>query len=644
MTSSGARYDVFLCYNNREKESALRLETTFEKEGLRVFLDDRALRLGSSLPSEISTAIGESSSFIVLIGPSGIGNWQSFEVDVAVQRKIEDTSFIIIVALLPGAGAREVPSSLRHLLHIHFANGLDDSATYETLTRGIRGELGSAPSSADVSHYPRYRSMAPHPASFVQRPEFQAVLNMLTRENEGEQTSIAVGLTTALRGAGGFGKTALAQAICEHEAVRTRFPAGILWITLGQNLSEAQRLDRVLDLLRWWTRKEPSSYETLEAAASVLRDSLSGQPVLLVLDDVWFSADVAPFEGIADPAMMLITTRNTRALPPTALSLMVDALELPRAIELLGQGLRSLPATSTLERLAARLGEWPILLKLVNAQLLEEYRSGFTAQEAFETVEYTLDEIGLTAFDRTDEEARNLAVRRTVEASLQRLSPEEKELYARLAVFSEDEHIPLAVLGLLWDRSTLDVTRVCRRLAEMSLLYSFDPVSQWIQLHDVMRAYLLREHKGTIQSFHGDIVDKYHRSKGQLDRANRTEAYFIARLPYHLKESGRGSDLEQLLFSYSWLENKLRRHDVNAAMADYELLPGFTEAATVRQVLLLSRSILTEDRSQLASQLHGRLAGYPSDRITTFLEAATASQSGPWLDLYLRVFGNQATP
>jgi hypothetical protein len=42
-------------------------------------------------------------------------------------------------------------------------------------------------------------------------------------------------LTTALHGAGGFGKTTIAAALCHDEHVITAFFDGILWVTLGRN-------------------------------------------------------------------------------------------------------------------------------------------------------------------------------------------------------------------------------------------------------------------------------------------------------------------------------------------------------------------------------------------------------------------------
>ena len=44
-----------------------------------------------------------------------------------------------------------------------------------------------------------------------------------------------VSITTSLRGAGGFGKTTLAKALCLDEQIREAFDDGILWVTLGEH-------------------------------------------------------------------------------------------------------------------------------------------------------------------------------------------------------------------------------------------------------------------------------------------------------------------------------------------------------------------------------------------------------------------------
>jgi hypothetical protein len=79
---------------------------------------------------------------------------------------------------------------------------------------------------------PRVPFLAPDlPPGFVERPrEFGRLRALLLDADRGDPVAI----TTALQGAGGFGKTTLATALCHDEDVITAFDAGILWVTLGE--------------------------------------------------------------------------------------------------------------------------------------------------------------------------------------------------------------------------------------------------------------------------------------------------------------------------------------------------------------------------------------------------------------------------
>ena len=70
------------------------------------------------------------------------------------------------------------------------------------------------------------------PPEFVPRAaEFDRLLSHLLDRQREEPIAI----TTALRAAGGYGKTVLAKALCHHEDIQNAFDDGILWVTLGEN-------------------------------------------------------------------------------------------------------------------------------------------------------------------------------------------------------------------------------------------------------------------------------------------------------------------------------------------------------------------------------------------------------------------------
>src|SRR5262249_55293152 len=90
---------------------------------------------------------------------------------------------------------------------------------------------------------------------------------------------------------------------------------------------------------------------------------------VLVVDDVWREQDISPFMQGGSSTTRLITTRNDSTLPTNAIRQNLDAMRDSEAFELIAMGL---PAPSTQRRelmaLAARLGEWLLLLKLVNPE------------------------------------------------------------------------------------------------------------------------------------------------------------------------------------------------------------------------------------------------------------------------------------
>src|SRR5262249_35019723 len=78
----------------------------------------------------------------------------------------------------------------------------------------------------DQSRQKRVAMMAPDPpADFVQRPvEFDALKRCLL-DAKGD----SVAITTALRGAGGYGKTTLAKALAHDPDIQDAYFDGILW-------------------------------------------------------------------------------------------------------------------------------------------------------------------------------------------------------------------------------------------------------------------------------------------------------------------------------------------------------------------------------------------------------------------------------
>jgi len=85
-----------------------------------------------------------------------------------------------------------------------------------------------------------------------------------------------------------------------------------------------------------------------------------------------------------------------------------------------------------LDSLAAGLGRWPVLLKLVNRALRMRITHQRTpAMVAVDAVESDLRRKGIRAFDPAGPvQERDQAVAATIEASLDMLAPQERQRYA----------------------------------------------------------------------------------------------------------------------------------------------------------------------------------------------------------------------
>jgi WD40 repeat protein len=457
--------------------------------------------------------------------------------------------------------------------------------------------------------------MAPPLDRMVERPELgDRLLAALTGP-----LPVEVGLTTGLAGAGGFGKTRLATWVCHRPEIDWRYPGGLLWTTVGQEVHGPDLAERVNDLIFALSGERPPISDPDTAGAELGRLLDEHEAVLLVVDDVWEDAQLRPFRFSGRSCTRLVTTRIPDLLPPGGARIAVDAMSGDQARRLVADGVVGLPA-NVADRLADSTGRWPVLLNLVNGVLRHRVERGQAAERAAAGIIEALVAEGPVAFDPARPADRSHAVAATVEASMVLLDRANQERYLDLAIFPEDVDIPVDVLDLLWPDCRVD--RLCEELVGLGLAadYRLDLPGPRLVLHDVMRAYLQTRRKATERAtVHGRLINA---AAGLLpaheDHSGvpwwllpADAGYLWRYVPHHLHQAGLIDDLASLVCDLRWVEAKNQRFGSMVTVeADLQLVDTPT-ATALRRVLRQIAPLLgpinppTALGATLASRLHG---------------------------------------
>ena len=168
------------------------------------------------------------------------------------------------------------------------------------------------------------------PETYVQRTKEYMQLRALLLDERRENP---VAITTALQGAGGFGKTTLAKALCHDDDIIDAFTDGILWVELGQQAPDV--LGGLTSLYQALTGEQPG-FTRVEQAAQQLAARLEDKTALIVIDDVWRQSDLEPFlQGGKGCARLFTTRRLDLALALKAKPVEVDEMTSDESIDLL---------------------------------------------------------------------------------------------------------------------------------------------------------------------------------------------------------------------------------------------------------------------------------------------------------------------
>ncbi len=621
---------IFVSYSRKDADYSAYVRCRLEAEKLTICQDISHMEAGQwwKQITEILKA-DTTEHMVLLVSSDSLASKVVRDEWLFARREGVQVSPVIVPGRLESKDFAKMPSWMRAE---HFFN-FDMPGQFDNLVKGLHGPSSQV----------RVPMMAPaHEEDFVLRSEEGDKL--LAHLLEGGNA--VVGITAALRGAGGYGKTQLARWLCHQESIEDAFYDGVLWLEFGE---KPDVLGLIEDLIKTLTGK-PGGFTQINSAANCLKELLEKGCFLLVLDDLWRQQDLAPFhfEIGAPHVVRLITTRINDILPRDTARVLVDAMKLVEAVKLLAAGLPSDKIETqhvALRALASRLGEWALLLTLANAVLRVEIEEGATVGEAIAYAGQLYDNIGLTAFDSWDEDSRNSAVALSIGVSLGRLDKEREEVarFEELALYPEDEHIPATTIIRIWSvtggLSSLEGKILLRRLKKWALLMEYDRRKGTVRLHDVMRRYLLdRIGKKGLRKQNNVFLKAYDGISGS-ELKGEEQLYFFRRLPLHLHQAGKFCRLRSLLCDPDWMIRKLAAlrtpqpliEDYRNFASDYESTESF-----IGRALILSAESLARDQRQLIPHLLGRLGSLDGKRalqLVDFLKKTRLSMLPPALIL-----------
>ena len=448
-----------------------------------------------------------------------------------------------------------------------------------------------------------------------------------------------MGITTAVQGAGGFGKTTIAKlARCDRRVLR-RFRGRVYWVTVGRDATSeglallVNGLISRIDPGRALTA--PDAGQAAEQLAAVLA---SGPARLLVLDDVWTEDQLNAFP-LAGRAARLVTTRNP-SLGGESLKVpvRVDQMSQQQALALLQAGLSPPLPPDVAAALVAEAGRWPLLLRLASKALADQARMAADVTVAAGQLLDRLRQGGklqmgtLTAaagqpLDVADPDQRSRAVRATIEASTGLLSAADRARLAELAVFAEDEDIPVPLIAQLWQATSeldeMTARALCARLADLALL-SPSPSGGTVTVHDVIRDYLHEVLElARLAQLHQVLLDTVAKTLPAAAAAGpgtvtawwelaEPARYLRENLIGHMLAGGRRDHAEQVGTDLRWVDARLRASGPAGPAADLALI-GTPRAERLRRVLAQQAHLLapTTPPHSLTDILYSRVGHDP---------------------------------
>src|SRR6516162_3898888 len=94
----------FLSYNSQDLGLMQSLEAALRRkdQDAKIFFAPKSLRAGGLWLPELACEIAEATAFLLLVGEKGVNPWQAMEYYEALERRVKQQDFPVVLVLLDG--------------------------------------------------------------------------------------------------------------------------------------------------------------------------------------------------------------------------------------------------------------------------------------------------------------------------------------------------------------------------------------------------------------------------------------------------------------------------------------------------------------------------------------------------------------
>ena len=148
----------FLSYNSQDVGLMETLERALRHKDpeAKVFFAPKSLRVGGFWLPELAQEIAEATAFVLLVGEKGIGPWQAMEYYEALDRRVKQQDFPVVLLLLDGQSAPGLPF-LRQLHWVITADPTSEKSLAQVVDAAAGG---GAPPGELWRHTAPYRGLS----------------------------------------------------------------------------------------------------------------------------------------------------------------------------------------------------------------------------------------------------------------------------------------------------------------------------------------------------------------------------------------------------------------------------------------------------------------------------------------------------